>query len=425
MSHATRPVAGPAADARARPGERSRILVHDYSGHPFQAQLSRELARRGHSVLHLHCASYRTGKGALETTPADPQTLEIDAVAIDGELDKYSAWKRIGQERAYARRLNRRVAAYGPRVVVSSNNPLFSQQLLLRECRRLGIPFVFWQQDLYSVAMKRVAEDRVPLVGGLLGSAFVALERRLLTRSDAVVTISPDFMPTLERWGLGAAKAHVIENWAPLDELPLRPRDNAWAREHGLAGQRVILYSGTLGLKHNPDLLLQLALAFRGRDDVRIVVVSEGPGADWLREQARNQGLDKLMLLAYQPYERLPEALASGDVLAVILEPEAGGFSVPSKVLSYHCAGRPLLAAIPGENLAARVISGHESGLVVDPRDLRGFVAAAETLVDDEPLCERLGRNARAYAEATFDITAIGARFERVLAAAAAAHAAR
>ncbi|MBA3366293.1 MAG: glycosyltransferase family 4 protein [Actinobacteria bacterium] len=343
-------------------------------------------------------------------------------MGIDGTLDKYSPWKRIGQERAYARRLNRRVAAYAPHVVVSSNNPLFSQQLLLRECRRRRIPFVFWQQDLYSVAMKRVAEDRVPLVGRLLGNAFVALERRLLARSDAIVAISPDFSPTLERWGLEAAKVHVIENWAPLNELPLRSRDNAWACDHGLAGHRVILYSGTLGLKHNPDLLLQLALAFR-RDDVRTVVVSEGPGADWLREHARDRSLENLIVLGYQPYERLADVLASGDILAVILEPEAGGFSVPSKVLSYHCAGRPLLAAIPHENLAARVISGNESGVVVDPRDAQGFVAAAKALVDDEPLRERLGRNARAYAEATFDITAIGDRFEHVLAAAAAAHA--
>ena len=35
-----------------------RILVHDFSGHPFQMQLSRELARRGHDVLHVDCASY-------------------------------------------------------------------------------------------------------------------------------------------------------------------------------------------------------------------------------------------------------------------------------------------------------------------------------------------------------------------------------
>jgi len=29
-----------------------RLLIHDYAGHPFQVQLSRELARRGHSVTH-------------------------------------------------------------------------------------------------------------------------------------------------------------------------------------------------------------------------------------------------------------------------------------------------------------------------------------------------------------------------------------
>ena len=39
-----------------------RILVHDYAGHPFQVQLSRALAQRGHDVLHAYCAS-------LQTTP--------------------------------------------------------------------------------------------------------------------------------------------------------------------------------------------------------------------------------------------------------------------------------------------------------------------------------------------------------------------
>ena len=42
-----------------------RILVHDYAGHPFQVQLSRELAARGHSVLHVHSASVQTPQGAL------------------------------------------------------------------------------------------------------------------------------------------------------------------------------------------------------------------------------------------------------------------------------------------------------------------------------------------------------------------------
>jgi hypothetical protein len=47
-----------------------RIAVCDYCGHPFQVQLSRQLARRGHDVLHLHSADFVTPKGAVEHLPA-------------------------------------------------------------------------------------------------------------------------------------------------------------------------------------------------------------------------------------------------------------------------------------------------------------------------------------------------------------------
>ena len=46
-----------------------RIVVNDYSGHPFQIELSRELARRGHKVLHLYSAEFQTPKGDLIRKP--------------------------------------------------------------------------------------------------------------------------------------------------------------------------------------------------------------------------------------------------------------------------------------------------------------------------------------------------------------------
>jgi colanic acid biosynthesis glycosyl transferase WcaI len=392
-----------------------RIVLHDYSGHPFQVQLGRNLAARGHEVLHLHCASYTTGKGAVSPRDDDPDTFSVEAVALDEPIAKYSARKRPFQEREYGRRLSRRVAAFAPDAVISSNNPLLSQHAFQRECRRLHIPFVFWQQDIYSFPMKQAIEERLPLGGALVGDSFVALERRLLKRSDAVIAISEDFVPVLLRWEIPLSKIEVIENWAPLDELPVLPRDNEWARAHGLAGRTVALYSGTLGLKHDPGLLLELARRFRGRRDVRVVVISEGLGADWLHEQAREHALENLVVLPFQPYEKLPSVLASGDVLLAILEREAAVFSVPSKVLSYHCAGRAVLAAVPAQNLAARVIASARSGIVVDPGDPGAFAAGAETLLEDAELRSDLGRNARRYAEATFDIEMIGDRFEGVL----------
>jgi hypothetical protein len=49
-----------------------RILVSDYSGHPFQVQLSRELARRGHSVTHTYSAGFQSPKGNLSVGDDDP-----------------------------------------------------------------------------------------------------------------------------------------------------------------------------------------------------------------------------------------------------------------------------------------------------------------------------------------------------------------
>jgi glycosyltransferase involved in cell wall biosynthesis len=238
------------------------------------------------------------------------------------------------------------------------------------------------------------------------------LERRLLRASDAVIVISEDFVSLLRRQGVDAARINVIENWAPLDELPVLPRDNRWAREQGFGDRIVFLYSGTLGFKHDPTLLLELA-RWAGAHDSIVALVSEGPGADWLGREGR--GEPALTLLPYQPYERLPEVLASADVLVALLEPEAGAFSVPSKVLTYLCAGRPLLGALPADNLAARVITRSGGGVVVPPREPRALVEAAEELAADSRRRMELGRAARSYAETAFDLDGIADRFEEIL----------
>ena len=145
------------------------------------------------------------------------------------------------------------------------------------------------------------------------------------------------------------------------------------------------------------------------------MVVSEGMGERRLREMLRERPLPNLRLLPFQPIERYPDILGAADVLVALLEPTAGTFSVPSKVLSYLCAGRPVLAAIPPENLAARTIERAGAGLVVYPTDEEGFLVAAKRLRFEDVLRQGTGRAARAYAESTFDTDRITDRFEVVI----------
>ncbi len=394
-----------------------RILVNDFAGYAFPAQLSRELARREHQVLHVHCSSVTSGKGALARRPDDPAGLAFGEIDLGEPFARHSMRRRFRQEQQCGRKLVELARDFEPDVVLSADMPLFGQQQIQNWARRSRRGFVYWQQDVISVAMGAELRNRIPLAGSIGARYLARVERRLLTRSDAVIVISPDFLPALEHWGVEPSTTHVIENWAPIEDLPVTPRRNPWAEEQGLVEPFVFLYAGTLGLKHNPELLIRLAGTVAPLGAV-VVVVSEGTGAAFVESRAHALGLKNVRVIPFQPHDRLPEVLGTADVLVAILEPGAGIFSVPSKVLAYFCAARPILAAIPRENLAARTLEGASAGLVVEPGDYTRFVSAGVSLMSDQLQRGEAASHARAYAEHTFEIESIGDIVEGVLVAA-------
>lgn len=394
----------------------TRLVVHDFSGHPFQVQLARQLAARGGEVVtHLYCPSFLTPKGNVDD---DANGFRSIGIHLRKPFEKYSGPRRLAQEIEYGLRLVRQIGRLRPDVVISANTPLIAALVFQIYARLRRVPVVFWQQDVYSVAMAAHLGDRTGLggrIGRLAGGILERIEAWLLRSSAQVVVISEDFCPTLERWGVDPDRVHVVQNWAPLDEIPVRERPNQWSKRHDIADdQTVFLYAGTLGLKHEPSILLELGQAFAHRDDVRVIVASEGIGANWLAE--RNGTGGPLELLPFQDYADLPDMLGAADVLIVLLEEDAGTFSVPSKVLTYHCAGRAILGAMPADNLASRNIEATGSGVVVEPGDGDAFVREARGLVDELERRRQMGHSARTYAERVFDIDHIGDRFEGILA---------
>jgi glycosyltransferase involved in cell wall biosynthesis len=88
---------------------------------------------------------------------------------------------------------------------------------------------------------------------------------------------------------------------------------------------------------------------------------------------------------------------------------------VPSKVLNYLCAGRPILALLPLDNAVAETVESAGAGLVVAPGDYDDASASLNRLLSDPSEREKMGAAARDYAERTFDVRAVGERFEAVL----------
>jgi glycosyltransferase involved in cell wall biosynthesis len=343
--------------------------------------------------------------------------LDITGIRLDKEFSRYSLFTRFRQERELGRRLVEQIERFSPDVVISANTPLGAQAAILRKCRAKKIKFVFWVQDLLGVGISKTLKKKLPLAGSAIGRYYMRLERSLLCKSDEVIVITEDFETILAKGGVHRDKIHVIHNWAPLEDIPVLPRSNKWAREYGLENKLCLLYSGTLGMKHNPGLLLQLAVRLRERKNVLIVVVSEGIGAGFLNSKQQELMLENLIVIGFQPFEILPSVLASADVLVAILEPDAGVFAVPSKVLTYMCAKRPLLLAVPSMNLAARIVSVSGAGMVVPPSNEAPFINAAIKLisVSDNELRSSLGSNGLEYARKNFNIEEITNKFEEIV----------
>ena len=330
----------------------------------------------------------------------------------DYRANKYSFLKRLGYERRYGNELIKLIREVKPDVILSGQTPSEPQLAMVQAAAALGIPVITWVQDFYSLAVDKLARKKLPLLGALAGAWYRRLDRRCFQASAGLVVITEDFTPILQGFGVPAEKITVIPNWASLDELPRRAKQNPWSSRHGLADKFVFLYSGTLAMKHNPELLRLLARQYQDDPAVRVVVISEGPGADYLQRRKAVEGLDNLLLLPFQVFTEMPDVLGSADVLVTVLEADAGVFSVPSKVLTYHTAERAILGAMPAKNLAAHIIQVERSGLCVAPDNSAAFLQAASTLRKDPALRESLGRNARAYAEREFDLAKITDRFE-------------
>jgi glycosyltransferase involved in cell wall biosynthesis len=149
------------------------------------------------------------------------------------------------------------------------------------------------------------------------------------------------------------------------------------------------------------------------------VVLSQGVGRNWLERERQRLGLANLYLYDYQPHASFPAVLATGDVLMAVLEPFASEFSVPSKILAYLCAGRPVLAAIPYTNQSAKLLAQTGAGTLVSPLEPAAFVAAGLALMEDSALRDVQSRAARRFAEENFDMNVVGARFLQVFETAA------
>ena len=387
-----------------------KILIHDYPGHPFQVDLSRALAEKGYEIYHLYTSASGGPKGELSS---ERDSLRI--INIGGKkVRKQNFVKRMFQERAYGNKLVRWLDEIQPDMVLSSNTPLDAQRKIIDWCRSSTVPFIFWLQDINSIAIESILSRKLGFFGDVVAYYYRNMEKNLLQKSDHIITIADEFNKVIARWGIDRNKITTVPNWAPIEDIPVVEQSNGFAEEHGLTDKFVVLYSGTMGMKHDPEVIFDAAEKLQYIKDIVFVVISEGKGKNYLKQRMQENPLPNLKLLPFQPFEDFPKVLGAADCMVTLLEPSAGVYSVPSKVWSGFCAQKASVLVVPQENLAARITDRIDAGINASNAADFDLDEAVMYLYNNPQRKREMAKNARVYAEENFYVEEICTRFEKI-----------
>ena len=240
------------------------------------------------------------------------------------------------------------------------------------------------------------------------------LERVSYRRSDAVTVLSDDLRDNVAAKVAPKyrSRVHVIPNFVDTNQIQPGERMTEYRRELGIGDEPLVLYAGNVGYSQSLDLVVGAA---RRLPDVTFVINGDGAAHDDIA--ARSADLANVRLVGYQPLERLPEVLASGDIHVVPLRAGLGNVSVPSKTYSSLAAARPVVAAIDADTEIPRLLAASGGGIAVPPDDLDALVAVVRALASDAAERERMGRAGREWVERAASPAAVGAAYSRLLTA--------
>jgi colanic acid biosynthesis glycosyl transferase WcaI len=235
--------------------------------------------------------------------------------------------------------------------------------------------------------------------------------------SDRVIVPSEGFRRTLIRdKGLSPEKVVIVPVWLDGREIVPMERDNPWRRALGIGPEKfVVLYAGTIGLVSGAEVVVGAAKQLQSHDDILLLLVGEGRLKDRVEELARKAGLKNLRFLPFQPRERLSALQAAADVSLVTLAPGRGRTSVPSKVLGYMAAARPVIASVDAGCDTAELISNAGCGLVTPPGDAGSLARAVLHLYKHPELRRQMGRRGHKYFDQNLERRRVLARYVAIL----------
>lgn len=252
--------------------------------------------------------------------------------------------------------------------------------------KRLGCRLIYDSHELHSVQFPM--HFAAPL-RGLVRVLVRQYERWLLGGVDQVITVNE----IIRGYFL------LLKPFMPVEILYNYPILKMCQEVDRTGGRTVICHEGFMnfyrGLREIVDMLVALKQRHPG---ITLLFVGDvvGPERRWLDEQIeRHQLHENISITGWLPIERALEETRQAHIGLITFRPLLNNMLAgpPNKLFNYMSFGLPVVAVDFPE--IRRVIEASDCGVLVDPRDFKGFIPAVDDLVNDRERAARYGENGR------------------------------
>lgn len=286
-----------------------------------------------------------------------------------------------------------------PAVIYANTWPVFASSILAMVARLRNIPLVLSIQDVYPESL--VSQKRIG-ANGWLARSIRGIDGWIARGSQAVILISNSAVNAyITNRGVRRDRLHLIPNWGdthlivPDDEHA----DEFRARLDIPSTATVILYGGNVGMASGIETVIESFRDLVNVPDLYLVIAGEGSNLAACQILARRMGNPRIIFYTPWPSTETSMVLSAADILILPTRSNQSLASMPSKLIAYMLAARPVIALALAKSDLVDIMGQSGCGWYVEP-DAPDQLAAKirDVLRQSRDEREQRGRAGRVFA---------------------------
>jgi glycosyltransferase involved in cell wall biosynthesis len=172
-----------------------------------------------------------------------------------------------------------------------------------------------------------------------------------------------------------------------------------------LAGRKIFVYTGNIGLAQGMDILLDLVDVLQEDESIGFMFVGRGSAVAKMKEKSARLGLSNILFYDEIRPNEIPSLLEACHAGLIALDPRHRNDNIPGKFLAYMQSGLPVLGNInPGNDLLT-LVERSRVGQVVSSNSLQDLQQAAEVLLEEIENDPDIKSRCRELAKSQFSAT--------------------